>query len=137
MAGYNTFMLSTEYDSIKKVDDITVTVTGGNFDLAAGNSVVLTGEASIIPGAYFEDYSTVVEDPNLGKIGVTGSMVSLDYNPGGEGHYDYRILIRKGVTPGKYSLQVTIWNQDYYGTTAHVPNFTVKTKVSLYLPASS
>lgn len=138
MPGYNKFALNSDYDSIKRVDEVVIDYSGGGFTMAKDTQRSYTIEANAPSGNYFETYSVKIEDSNIGKVGLTGSRVQLQHTKAaGGGYYDYSVLVQKGVTPGKYRVSLTLYNQYSYGTSVYVPNFKITVKVSLYLPASS
>lgn len=137
MAGYDRFILNTDYDAIKKVGEVQMSISGGNFDLSAGAYKEFNANADASYGVAFEIYSIRVSDSNLGgEVALTGARCVLEHTEAGNNkYYDYNIIIQKGTVAGKYTLRVTIRNQ--YSGTVHVPQFVVNAKITLYIPASS
>lgn len=138
MADLNRFIMNTDYDSLKIVDQIEWSMSYPQTTINAGQSSSIEYVHSTEEGVYFESQSATLSlFPGLALTGSSYLSASKDLTAGDNSTY-IKVVIRiykKNAT--QYATQISIEHPSISGSTAAVtvPAFDITVKLNLLVPS--
>ena len=138
MADLNRFIMNTDYDSLKVVEEIEWNMSYPQTTLNAGQSSSIEYVHNTEEGVYFESQSTTLTlFPDLALTGSSYLSASKNLTDGDNSTYitvTVRIYKKDKTT---YATQISIEHPSISGSTASVtvPAFDISVKLNLLVPS--